>query len=114
MSNKTPKEIYINNEWQHSFGCKISKKFASDEQLEETQVKYLSEEHFNSLIEKWKDEEKNWIKQIESLNIRLINLNVSLEEKDKEIKRLQNIINGPCIVCEKLKDKCNCTASTRY
>jgi len=38
-------------------------------------IKYLSEEHFNSTIEKWKEEEKIWIKQ--------------LEEKDKEILRLK-------------------------
>ena len=64
MSNKTPKEIYINNQWMNSFYCKISKKFASTEKLEDEQVKYLSEEHFNSLIEQ-KD------KKIEILNRRI-------------------------------------------
>lgn len=88
MSNKIPKEIFINNQDADSinhYGMVQDAVIWSDK-LDGLYTKYLSEEHFNSLV----------------------------EEKDKEIERLRNIVNGACFICNKLKDKCTCTASTNY
>ena len=69
-----PKEIYI-SEFCYFDENNISNKKCSSKRFWDSDIKYLSEEHFNSTIEKWKEEEKIWIKQ--------------LEEKDKEIEKLK-------------------------
>ena len=82
MNDKTPKEIFLNN--------------PSNPNFKGGDFKYLSEEHFNSLIEKWKDEEKIWRKEVSGLFEVNKEMKSKLEEKDKEIERLNRLLTPIC------------------
>lgn len=97
-----PKEIYLSKYCSFN-SYNVSNKKCSSVRLMDSDSKYLSEEHFNSTIEKWKEQEKIWIKQLAETELIVDNLKKGIkstcnnyiniiEEKDKEIKALKHKI----------------------